>query len=236
MNIAAATAEAFRLLISGDAALWQIIGVSLFVSITGLLIATPPAIALGYRVATRQFVGRRALVVVLQALLSFPTVVVGLIVYLLLTRNGPLGDLQWLFTQKAMIFGQALIAFPVLAAFTLAAVQAVDPRLAETATVLGASRWRSMWTVLRECRFALMAAIVTGFGRVIAEVGSALMVGGNIAGATRTITTAIALETSKGEFAQGIALGMVLIAIALVINVALSFLQGRGGLQPASGT
>lgn len=231
MNLTAATAEAFRLLVSGNPELWQIIGVTLFVSITGLVIATPFAVWVGYAVATQQFIGRRALVVVLQALLSFPTVVVGLFVYLLLTRNGPFGSLQWLFTQKAMIVGEAIIAFPVLAAFTLAAVQAADPRLAETATVLGASRWRTMATVLFECRFGVMAAIVNGFGRVIAEVGSALMVGGNIAGATRTITTAIALETSKGEFAQGIALGAVLIVFALFINVALALLQGRGGLR-----
>lgn len=231
MDIPAATVEAFRLLFSGDAELWQIIRVSLFVSIAGLLIATPLAVWAGYVVATRQFFGRRALVVVLQALLSFPTVVVGLVVYLLLTRNGPFGGLQWLFTQKAMIVGQAIIAFPVLAAFTLAAVQAADPRLAETAMVLGAGRWRTMFTVLFECRFAVMAAIVNGFGRVISEVGSALMVGGNIAGVTRTITTAIALETSKGEFAQSIALGVVLIVIALFINIALALLQGRGGLR-----
>jgi tungstate transport system permease protein len=114
----------------------------------------------------------------------------------------------------------------VLVAFTLAAVQAADPRYAETAIALGASRWRTMLTVLHEVRFGVMAAVISGFGRVISEVGCALMVGGNIAGETRTITTAIALETSKGEFAQGIALGMVLIALALLMNGALMFLQG----------
>jgi len=231
MNIGDAAAEAMRLLFSGDADLWQIVGVSLLVSLGGLLLATPPAILLGYLVASHAFPGRRAVVIVLQALLSFPTVVVGLIIYLLLTRNGPLGDLQWLFTQKAMILGQAVIAFPVLAAFTLSAIQAADPRLRETALVLGAGRLRTMSTVLFECRFAVGAAIVNGFGRVISEVGCALMVGGNIAGSTRTITTAIALETSKGEFAQGIALGLVLIAFALLVNIGLALLQGRGGLR-----
>lgn len=231
MDIGDATTAALQLLWSGDAALWQIIGVSLLVSLGGLLLATPPAVLLGYLVATRAFPGRRVLVVVLQALLSFPTVVVGLILYMLLTRNGPLGDLQWLFTQKAMILGQAVIAFPVLAAFTLAAIQAADPRLRETALVLGAGRLRTMTTVLFECRFAVSAAIVNGFGRVISEVGCALMVGGNIAGVTRNITTAIALETSKGEFAQGIALGIVLLAFALAVNIALALLQGRGGLR-----
>jgi tungstate transport system permease protein len=134
--------------------------------------------------------------------------------------------LHWLFSQPGVIAGQVLIALPVLVAFTLSAVQAADPRLAETAITLGASAWIVMKTILYECRFGVMAAVINGFGRVIAEVGCAMMVGGNIAGETRTITTAIALETSKGEFAQGIALGIVLIGIALVINAALLLLQG----------
>jgi tungstate transport system permease protein len=126
-----------------------------------------------------------------------------------------------------------VIALPVLIAFTLAAVQAADVRLAETAITLGASRWRVMLTVLHEVRFGVMAAVINGFGRVISEVGCAMMVGGNIAGETRTITTAIALETSKGEFAQGIALGIVLVSIALVINAGLMLLQGDAHAAPA---
>jgi tungstate transport system permease protein len=153
-------------------------------------------------------------------------VLIGLLLYLLLSRHGPLGSLQWLFSQPGVMAGQFIIAVPVLVAFTLAAVQAADPRYAETAIAHGASSWRVMTTVLHEARFGVMAAIISGFGRVISEVGCALMVGGNIAGETRTITTAIALETSKGEFAQGIALGMVLVAIALLMNGALMLLQG----------
>jgi tungstate transport system permease protein len=137
-----------------------------------------------------------------------------------------MGGLQWLFSQPGIVAGQVLIALPVLLAFTLAAVQAADPRFAETAVAHGASPWRVMSTLLYEVRFGVMAAIISGFGRVISEVGCAMMVGGNIAGETRTITTAIALETSKGEFAQGIALGMVLVAVALMINAALMILQG----------
>ena len=128
-----------------------------------------------------------------------------------------------------MILGQILIAFPVLASFALAAIQSADPRIRETATSLGATRWQAAWTLLREVRFGVLAGVCNGFGRVISEVGAALMLGGNIAGATRTMTTAIALETSKGEFAQGIALGLVLMALALAINVAFALLQGRGG-------
>ncbi len=226
MSLIDATQAAFGLLFSGDAVLWRIIWISLKTSIIGLLIATPIAVLIGYLIATREFIGRRIVIWIAQAALSLPTVLVGLLLYLMLSRQGPMGSLQWLFTQSSIILGQVLIVLPVLIAFTLSAVQAADPRLAETAIVHGASRWRVMLTVLHEVRFGVMAAVINGFGRVISEVGCAMMVGGNIAGETRTITTAIALETSKGEFAQGIALGIVLIAFALLINAAMMLLQG----------
>jgi tungstate transport system permease protein len=231
MSLMTAIREAFALLLSGDALLWQIIWVSLKTSVVGLLIATPLALLAGYTLATSAFRGRRIAIWLLQATLSVPTVLIGLLLYLMLTRQGPLGGLHWLFSQSGIIAGQALIALPVLAAFTLSAVQAADPRLAETAITLGASRLRVMATLLHEVRFGVMAALINGFGRVISEIGCAMMVGGNIAGATRTITTAIALETSKGEFAQGIALGIVLITLALAINAALLLLQGDAQLQ-----
>lgn len=227
MGLNEAMRAAFALLFSGDWDLWRIVWVSLSTSVVGLLLASPLAIFAGYVVASHRFIGRRIIIWLAQVTLSFPTVLIGLLLYLMLSRSGPAGSLHWLFSQSGLIAGQVLIAFPVLLAFTLAAVQAADPRLAETAITLGASRWREMWTVLREVRFGVMAAIITGFGRVISEVGCAMMVGGNIAGETRTITTAIALETSKGDFAQGIALGVILIALALIINGALLFLQGN---------
>lgn len=226
MHLIDATTGAFALLFSGDADLWRIVWISLKTSVLGLLIATPFAVAAGYAIASHAFRGRRILIWLAQVALSMPTVLIGLLLYLTLSRQGPAGGLHWLFTQSGMVAGQVLIALPVLIAFTLASVQAADPRLAETAITLGASRWRVMLTLLYEVRFGVMAAIINGFGRVISEVGCAMMVGGNIEGETRTITTAIALETSKGEFAQGIALGMVLIAIALVINAGLMLLQG----------
>jgi tungstate transport system permease protein len=226
MHLIDATADAFALLLSGDADLWRIVWISLKTSVLGLLIATPVAIVAGYAIASHAFPGRRILIWLAQVALSMPTVLIGLLLYLMLSRQGPAGDLRWLFTQAGVVAGQVLIALPVLVAFTLAAVQAADPRIAETAITLGASRWRVMLTLLHEVRFGVMAAVINGFGRVISEVGCAMMVGGNIEGQTRTITTAIALETSKGEFAQGIALGMVLIAIALVINAGLMLLQG----------
>ena len=233
MHLLQAIRDAFILLFSGDAALWQIIWVSLKTSLIALAVAAPGAIVAGYAIASFRFRGRRIAIWLTQASLSLPTVMVGLLLYLVLSRQGPLGSLQWLFTQAGVIVGQALIVTPVLVAYTLAAVQAADVRIAETAIALGASRWRTMLTVLYEVRFGVMAAIITGFGRVIAEVGSAIMVGGNIEGVTRTITTAIALETSKGEFAQGIALGLVLMAIALSINAILMLMQGDA--RPAQG-
>ncbi|RJF97095.1 ABC transporter permease [Noviherbaspirillum saxi] len=226
MHLLDAIRDAFALLLSGDAELWQVIWVSLKTTVVALLFATPLAILLGYLIAARSFAGRRIVIWLVQASLSLPTVLIGLLLYLMLSRQGPLGDFRWLFSQSGIVAGQVLIALPVLISFTLAAVQAADLRLTETAVTLGASGWRVMFTVLYEVRFGVMAAVISGFGRVISEVGCAIMVGGNIAGDTRTITTAIALQTSKGEFAQGIALGMVLIVIALAINAVLLLLQG----------
>jgi len=224
--IADAIRDAFGLLLSGDVALWHIVAVSLSTTLVALMLAAPLAICLGYAIASYRFAGRRLVVWLVQASMAVPTVLVGLLLYLLLSRQGAWGSLGWLFTQPGLVLGQIVIALPVLVAFTLAAVQGADVRYAETAVALGASRWRIMLTVLHEVRFGVMAAVISGFGRVISEVGCALMVGGNIAGQTRTITTAIALETSKGEFAQGIALGLVLITLALLMNGVLMLLQG----------
>lgn len=226
MSLLDATQRAFVLLFTGDPALWRIIWVSLSTSMAGLILATPPAILLGYLVGMNAFRGRRIVIWLAQASLSLPTVLVGLLLYLMLSNHGPLGGLQWLFSQRGIVLGQCVMALPVLLAFTLAAVQAIDPRYAETALSLGARRHEVMARVLYEARFGVMAAVLSGFGRVISEVGCALMVGGNIEGETRTITTAIALETSKGDFSQGIALGIVLVAIALLMNGALMLLQG----------
>lgn len=225
-NIGEATYQAFSLLLAGDAAIWQIIWVSLKTSVIALGLASIPAIFIAYCVASYQFRGRRFLIYTIQASIALPTVLMGLLLYLLLARQGPLGSLHWLFTQSGIILGQFFIALPVLIYFALSAIQSADPRIAETAISLGANRWRVMCTVLFEARFGVMAAVIYGFGRVLSEVGCAMMVGGNIAGETRTMTTAIALETSKGEFAQGIALGIVLITLALSMNAVLILLQG----------
>lgn len=229
MGLVDTSREALRLLVTGDAALWQIVWVSLKVSLAALLVISPFAICAGYVLATRHFPGRRLVVSTIQALFAFPTVVVGLLLYMLLSRQGPFGSMQLLFTQTAMAIGQMVIAAPILIAFTLSAVQGADVRIRETALVLGAGRLRTALTVLREVRFGVMAALFNGFGRVISEVGCALMVGGNIAGLTRNMPTAIALETTKGGFAQGVALGIVLMVIALGVNFAMAWAQGAGG-------
>lgn len=231
MDLFESTRQAFWLLVTGNAELWQIVYVSLRVSLIALVLVAPFAISAGFVLATVPFRGRRTVIVILQGLLSVPTVVVGLLLYLLLSRQGPFGSLQQLFTQNAMIVGQMIIAFPILVAFTLSAVQGLDLRVQETAVSLGAGRMRSGLTTLREARFGIMTAVFQGFGRIISEVGCALMVGGNIAGFTRNVTTAITLETSKGGFVEGIALGLVLLILAFGVNFGLAFLQGQGGLK-----
>jgi tungstate transport system permease protein len=225
------TRQAFALLLSGDAKLWGIIWISLWVALAAVAVTAPFAIAGGFALAKLKFAGRRVIIVLLQALLSFPTVVIGLVIYMLLSRRGPLGAFELLFTPWAIMFGYIVIALPIIIVFTVSAVQGADPRIYETARSLGARPLHAALTTLWEVRFAVMAGIVNAFGRVVSEVGCALLVGGNIAGLTRNIPTAIALETAKGDFTQGIALGMVLVVLAIAINVALASLQGRGGLE-----
>jgi tungstate transport system permease protein len=225
------TRRAFALLLAGDPRLLQAIWLSLWVSVAAIALVAAPSVALGFLLAKKRFPGQRAAVVLVQALLSFPTVVIGLVLYLLLSRRGPFGSLELLFTPMAIMIGYMVIAFPILVVFTISAVQGADPRVYETARSLGAGRARASLTTLWEVRFGILAAVVNGFGRAVSEVGCAIMVGGNIEGLTRNIPTAIALETTKGEFAQGIALGLVLMVVALGVNVALAALQGAGGLK-----
>lgn len=196
-------------------------------SLRAIAIATPLAVLFAFVLAYGSIPGRTALVYAFNALLSFPAVVVGLTLYLVLSRSGPLGDLHLLFTQPAMVIGQTLLALPLMVVMSLVAFRGGDKRAWETARTLGARPWRAFFTVLYDVRFGLLAGIIAGFGRMISEVGVSLMVGGNILNYTRNITTAIALETSKGAFAQGIALGFVLILLAFGLNLLLSVLQGR---------
>ena len=226
-----ATGDALTLLVSGEASLWTIIGISFSVSLRAILMSAPVAIFVAFVLAIGHFPGRRALISVFNSLMAVPAVVVGLTVYLLLSRSGPLGDLKLLFTQAAMVIGQTLLAFPLLVAMSHAALQSAERAAWETALTLGAKPWQAMLTLMYEVRFGLMAAVIAGFARIIAEVGCSMMVGGNILAVTRNIPTAIALETSKGEFSQSIALGIVLLFLALSLNFCLALMQGKGELK-----
>ena len=229
-TLAEATVQSLQLLLSGDAELWAIILLSFSVSLRAIAIATPVALLLAFGLAHLRFPGRRVLISTFGALQSIPAVVVGLTVYLTFSRSGPLGDLRLLFTQTAMIVGQILLCLPLLVALCHAAFQGADRRVWETALTLGASPLRALFTLMHEVRFGLIAAILTGFGRIIAEVGCSMMVGGNILNHTRNVPTAIAMETSKGDFAQAIALGAVLLLMALGLNGVLAFMQGHGSI------
>lgn len=209
---------AFQLIIHANPELLRIVGVSIRVSGTALFFAAIVGVAIGFRVGTRTFRGKRLIVILLNTLMALPTVVVGLVGYSFLSRRGMLGDWRLLYTPYAMMIGQFVLATPIIASLSLAAVQAMDRRVSLTALTLGASKRQKDWKILTEARFAVLAAVIAGFGRIFAEIGVSSMLGGNIQGYTRNITTAIAYETGKGEFALGIALGIILLVIALGIN------------------
>ncbi|MBM3237545.1 ABC transporter permease subunit [Candidatus Poribacteria bacterium] len=217
--------KAILLIFTADREVFSIVLVSLRVSCIAIIFAIIIGVLLGFMVATKNFPGRRIIATILNTLMALPAVVVGLTVYTFLSRRGPLGMLGLLFTQTAMVIGQIVLATPIIAALTMSAIQGVDIKVRKTALTLGATGTQAAWAVLSEAKFGLVAAIIAGFGRIIAEVGSAIMLGGNIKGSTRTITTAIALETSKGEFGLGIALGIILLIIAFGINILLHRLQ-----------
>jgi len=216
------------LLAGGDAEVWGVALLSLRIALVATLVACVVGIPIGFVVGTTRFWGRRAALTALNTMLAFPTVVVGLVIWGLLSRRGPLGDMGLLYTWWAIVIAEVVLAAPIAAALTAAAVQGIDPRVRRTALTLGAGRWRTHWAVAREARFALLSGVVVAFGRVLAEVGAATIVGGNIRQHTRTLTTAVALSTSQGDFALAMALGLVLLALAITVNVVLQLLQGRG--------
>jgi tungstate transport system permease protein len=219
--------QAVRLLTAGDAATFSAVRATLVVSFLGLGAALALGIPLGFCLGFFEFRGKRLVRTLTETLLSLPTVVIGLGVYAFLSRRGPLGDLDLLFTLPGIAIGLAILGLPIVIAMTATAVETLDARLADTLLTLGASRFRLAATSLWEARFPVMLAAVTAFGRIASEVGIAMMVGGNIKWHTRTITTAIALETGKGEFAMGIALGLVLVLIALGVNLMAHWIKLR---------
>ena len=219
--------QALRLIATGDAELFEIIALSLRVSGFALIISVVIGVPLGTLLGLVRVPGRGAITVGLYTGMGLPPVVVGLFVYLMLSRSGPFGPLGWLFTPKAMIVAQTIIALPLVTGLTLTAVQAVDPALRVQVRSLGATAPQEAWAVIIEARIGVVAAIVAAFGGIISEVGAVMLVGGNIAGKTRVLTTAIVLNTRQGEFALAIALGVILLALAFIANIALLKLQGK---------
>jgi len=217
--------KAFQLIFTLDSEIFSIVLLSLRVSLTAVILASLLGVYLGFLMAVKDYWGKRFSVSLVNTLLALPTVVIGLIVYSLISRRGPLGIFGLLYTPSAMIIGQFILAIPIIIALTHSAVQGIDKRVRNTALTLGATEAQSAWTVIKEARYAVLAAVITGFGRVIAEVGAAMMLGGNIKGSTRVMTTAIALETAKGEFGFAIALGIILLFVAFSINILLHYFQ-----------
>ena len=216
-------AIALDLLFSGNAELWSVVLLSLKVSISAVLLAALIALPLGAGLAVAKFPGRGAIIVLINALMGLPPVVVGLMVYLMLSASGPLGVLQLLYTPTAMVIAQVFLVVPIITALTRQTVEEMYGEYAEYLHSLGVRRLGAIPTLLWDARFALMTAMLAGFGRAIAEVGAVMIVGGNINHVTRVMTTTIALETSKGNLALALALGSILIVLALSVNAVISF-------------
>ena len=219
--------QALQLLLGGDAETWRIIALSLRVSGLALLYSALLGIPLGALLGLGAFRGRRLAIALVYTGMGFPPVVIGLFVYLLLSRAGPLGFLGWLFTPNAMVLAQTIISFPLVAGFTMAAVLGIDPSLRLQLRSLGASPIQSARAILWEARVGVLVALIAGFGSIISEVGAVMLVGGNIQGSTRVLTTAIVLETRTGNFDLALALAFVLLTLMFLINLLALRLQGK---------
>jgi len=219
--------SALLLLWSMDPELIEIVSVSLKVSSSSTILASLVGVPAGFIIAFREFPGKRLLITILNTLLALPTVVIGLFVYAFISRRGILGVLDLLYTQKAMVIGQVILILPIITVFTISAISRIDERYRNTAMTLGANGLQTAWVIIREARFAIVAAVIAAFGRVIAEVGISMMLGGNAKGFTRTMTTAMALEYDKGEFVLGVALGIVLLTVSFGLNIFFNYIQGR---------
>ena len=221
--------EAFRLLLTGNAELYRIIFRSLAISGAASLLAMMVGIPLGYALARGRFPGRTLLLSAVNTGMGMPPVVVGLIVWLLLTRSGPFGSLDLIYTKEAMILAQFVIATPLVVGFAAASIQALPAELPDLLHSLGAGRIRRLWIIAGEAQLGLLAAIMAGFGAVISEVGASMTVGGNLRGSTRVLTTAIVTETGRGNLSVALALGLMLLALAFGVNIWLTFIQQQRG-------
>lgn len=219
--------NAFWLLVHGDPEVIKVTSLSLTVSLAATAISLIIGITLGTIIGMTRFLGRRFLVSLINTGMGAPPVVVGLIVSVFLWREGPLGFFHLMYTPYAIVIAQCIISLPIITGFTMASIQQIDPRLRLQIISLGASRLQLVWLLIRDTRLPLLAAVMAGFGSIISEVGAAMMVGGNIAGQTRVLTTAIVLENSKGAFGMAIALGIILMALVYLVNFLLTAIQQR---------
>lgn len=226
-TIVEALKEAVRLIFSLDPTVMEIVKRSLQVTVSALMIAAILGIPAGTWLALNRFRGHRLVSVLVYTGMGLPPVVVGLCVYLLLSRTGPMGDLGWLFSMNAMVIAQVIIATPLIVGVTMSSVLGVDPELRVQLRALGATRWQATVAMLSEARFGIIVGIVAGFGSIISEVGAVMLVGGNIDGRTRVLTTAVVLETRRGNFDVALALGIILLGLSFTANLVMALGQGR---------
>jgi tungstate transport system permease protein len=219
--------KAFQLIFTFDPEVMSIAGLSLRIAVTSTIIAAIIALPLASLIHFNNFRGKRILISLIQTFYSIPTVTVGLLVFVLFSHSGPLGGLDLIFTPTVMIIGQIILVMPIMLGMSVSALSGVDKNIIDTARSMGANGWQMMLVIIKEARFAVIGAVVLAFGRAISEVGLAMMVGGNIRGFTRVLTTAISLETSQGDWELSMALGIILIFIALVINIVMNRIQQR---------
>ena len=219
--------EALRLLLTGDPELYQIIARTLAISTAAITLAMVVGIPAGYALARGRFPGRTILLSAVNTGMGIPPIVVGLIIWLLLTRSGPFGSLELIYTKQAMMLAQFVIATPLVVGFTAASVQSLPPQLPDLLYILGAGRLRRLWIIAGEAHLGLLAAIMAGFGAIISEVGASMTVGGNLRGSTRVLTTAIVTETGRGNLPVALALGVLLLSLAFAVNVLLTIIQQR---------
>jgi tungstate transport system permease protein len=223
-DISAGIIQAIDLIVTLNPEVMQIAALSLYISLSATILAALVAIPLGSLIHFNEFWGKRAVIILIQTLYSVPTVVVGLVIYLLISRSGPLGFLGLLFTPQGMILGQMVLIIPIMMGLVISALGGIDRSISDTLVALGADTFQKIWEILKEARYAILSAVVFGFGRAIAEVGVAMMIGGNIRGHTRVLTTAITLETGMGDFGLSIALGIILLLVALIVVVSLNLI------------
>jgi tungstate transport system permease protein len=226
-EIAHAFVTALRLVFTGDGEVMQIAGRTLAISFSSMAIAAMLFIPLGSLIYFHSFWGKRLLVNIIQTFFSLPTVFVGLLVFITLSKSGPLGGLELLFTPGAMIIGQVILISPIITGLTISSLSGVSQEVRDTAVALGATRLQTIKTIVLEARYATVTAVLIGFGRAVSEVGCAIIVGGNIRGFTRTLTTAMSLETSTGNIELSMALGIILISLALMVSILANRLQQR---------